>query len=155
MEREDHGIVPRGEKMTEQNESVYSDLDEMNESSDVSGAMVCDYNTFKSLYRHSARAAIRGGSTAVIAMIKIADDDVANDSDAKQVFNHVGAAIVNALRRDDVVTGFDTSQYLILLTHLSVSDANKVLSRLIDRIGTTLGKELSYETSVEPILALT
>jgi PleD family two-component response regulator len=134
--------------MTEKAEISY---DELSEGSDVSGAMVCDYNTFRSLYQHNARAAIRGGATAVIAMIRIADADIIKDDDAKQVFNHVGAAIVNALRRDDVITGFDTSQYLILLTHLSVGDAQKVLDRLIERIGVTLGRELSYETSVEPI----
>lgn len=136
--------------MTEQAENVYGGL---NESSDISGAMVCDYNTFRSLYQHSARAAIRSGTTAVIAMIKIADKEVFEDEDAKQVFNHIGAAIVNALRRDDVITGFDTSQYLILLSHLSVGDAQRVLDRLIGRINTTLGRTLKVETNVEPIHA--
>ncbi len=119
-----------------------------------SGAMVCDYNTFKSIYQLNARASIRQEKHIVVGMIKVsgfAGGGQATPEEKKLLFNRVGATLASSLRRDDVVTGFDTSQYLIMLSNLSMQDAERVLERLISRIVDELGNGVSIETQLEPI----
>jgi len=119
-----------------------------------SGAMVCDYNTFKSIYQLNARASIRQEKRIIVGMIKISgfassqDDSV---DDKKLIFNRVGATLASSLRRDDVVTGFDTSQYLLMLSNLDMVEAKKVLDRLVSRIISGLGERITIETQLEPI----
>lgn len=119
----------------------------------ATGAMVCDYNTFKSIYQLNARASIRNEKRVVIGMIKISG--VSGGSipvdERKLLFNRVGATLASSLRRDDVVTGFDTSQYLIMLSNLSMEQAEKVLERLINRIAHDIGKGIIIDTQLEPI----
>lgn len=126
---------------------------DLKEESVVSGAMVCDYNTFKSIYQLNARANIRQDKHIVVAMIKI--KGVAGSSlspeEKKLFFNKVGVILASSLRRDDVVTGFDTSQYLIMLSNLSFEDAEKVLHRLLTKVNNTLGEGVDLETQLEPI----
>lgn len=119
-----------------------------------SGAMVCDYNTFKSIYQLNARASIRNEKHIVVGMIKVSGfkgSSQLSPEDRKTLFNRVGATLASSLRRDDVVTGFDTSQYLIMLSNLSMKDAEGVLERLISRIVGELGEGINIETQLEPI----
>lgn len=119
-----------------------------------SGAMVCDYNTFKSIYQLNARATIRQEKRIVVGMIKVSGvkgGGQATPEEKKLLFNRVGATLASSLRRDDVVTGFDTSQYLIMLSNLSMEDAERVLERLISRIVEHLGEGIKIETQLEPI----
>ena len=119
-----------------------------------SGAMVCDYNTFKSIYQLNARASIRQEKHIVVGMIKVSGfvgGGQATPGQKKLLFNKVGAILASSLRRDDVLTGFDTSQYLIMLSNLTMNDAEKVLERLIKRIVAELGEGIKIETQLEPI----
>lgn len=121
----------------------------------ASGAMVCDYNTFKSIYQLNARANIRQEKHVVVGMIKISG--IAGGTipveDRKLLFNKVGAILASSLRRDDVITGFDTSQYLIILSNLSMENAHGVLERLLKRITNELGTGINLDTQLEPITA--
>jgi hypothetical protein len=112
--------------------------------------MVCDYATFRSIYRLSARSAVREGVHSVIASITVTGS---GDSDNVDLSNRIGAAISNALRRDDVVTGFDTTRHLILLGNLTARDAQNVLRRLVDRIVEDVGDAITVETEVRPLEA--
>ena len=118
-----------------------------------SGAMVCDYNTFKSIYQLNARANIRQDKHIVIGMIKISgvSNSTLPPEEKKLLFNRVGATLASSLRRDDVVTGFDTSQYLIMLSNLTMQNAEKVLERLISRIKDEISSDIKIETQLEPI----
>jgi|GEM_PF-3106552 len=134
--------------MTEINDTLCGALEE---GADVSGAMVCDYNTFRSLYNHLARASVRSGSDAVIVMLRL-KSDLKDDKNADMtISSQIGSEVANSLRRDDAVTGFDTPQFLMLLNHLNESDAQNVINRLVKKIIDTLGYHVDIETSVEPI----
>lgn len=124
---------------------------ELGEGVDVSGAMVCDYGTFRSLYNHVIRATVRNKMESVIAMLRIIDTGEPDNEISKNITNRIGSAIADSLRRDDVVTGFDTDQFLILLTHLNIDDAKIVLERIISNITDEFGKPVKIETSIEPI----
>lgn len=119
----------------------------------ATGAMVCDYNTFKSIYQLNARASIRNEKHVVIGMIKISGVSGGSlpPDEKKLLFNRVGATLASSLRRDDVVTGFDTSQYLILLSNLTMEQAENVLKRLMNRIDHNLGSGIIMDTQLEPI----
>jgi GGDEF domain-containing protein len=119
-----------------------------------SGAMVCDYNTFKSIYQLNARASIRNEKQIIVGMIKIKDFEGGNTATPemrKNLFNSVGTTLASSLRRDDVVTGFDTSQYLIMLSNLTMENADNVLKRLMKRITTDTGTNIDFETQLEPL----
>lgn len=119
----------------------------------ATGAMVCDYNTFKSIYQLNARASIRNEKRVVVGMIKISGVSGGSLSmeDRQLLFNRVGATLASSLRRDDVVTGFDTSQYLMMLSNISMEQAQKVLERLINRVNQDLGTGIIIDTELEPI----
>jgi hypothetical protein len=130
---------------------AFISTDELRESFDARGAMVCDYGTFRSIYRLSARAAVRRECHSLIASIKIVGKDGSDDADNIDISNRIGAAISGALRRDDVVTGFDTTRYLILLSNLTEDDGVKVLRRLVNKIVGEIGGEITVETDIRPM----
>jgi len=134
--------------MPEKFENIYGALEQ---GVDVNGAMVCDYRTFRSLYNHAVRASVRNNREAVISMLKIVDVDEPDKNTTIDISNRIGTAIAGALRRDDVVTGFDTNQFLILLAHLSMEDARKVLDRLISRITDELSRPIKVEIDLERV----
>ena len=118
------------------------------EDIDSYGAMVCDFNTFKSIYRLNARTLDRQPLKVVLAMINVIDNDALAESDPYSI-NRIGAALTNSLRRQDVLTGFDTSQFLIMLSNITIDDARKVLDRLLVRINSELGREVHLETRLQ------
>jgi hypothetical protein len=124
------------------------------ESKDARGAMVCDYATFRTIYRLSSRASVRHKDNAVIATFKItpAEVGVSND-DLIEISNQVGTSIENALRRDDVVAGFDTTQYLILLSNINLKNGQEVLQRLVKRIQKIVGDRVKIETNIKVVEA--
>jgi hypothetical protein len=68
--------------------------------------------------------------------------------------NQMGAIFAGTLRREDVVTGFDTTQYLILLGNIDATGAKKVLSRLIEQANRQIDMGFEIETrlqALEPI----
>ena len=121
---------------------------DMLEDSEALGAMVCDFNTFKSIYKLNARTMDRQKIKVVLAMINVTDSDIVTDVELQSV-NRIGAALTNSLRRQDVLTGFDTSQFLIMLSNINIEDAKKVLLRLLTRINNELGREINLETSLQ------
>jgi hypothetical protein len=116
--------------------------------------MVCDYATFRTIYRLSARTAVRRGVRSVIASISVIGSPETDEADSVLLSNRIGAAISNTLRRDDVVTGFDTTRHLILLGNLSVDDAEKVIRRLVEKIVGDVGDGIEVETDIKPLEAM-
>jgi hypothetical protein len=128
--------------------------DDLTAPDDAIGAMVCDYATFKSFYRIRARSAIRNEPDSVIASLRVKYNSKTAEADIRKTANHIGTAIANNLRRDDVVTGFDTSQYYLLLSKTTVADAERVIGRLVESIRGATGVDFMVETAVERILPL-
>jgi hypothetical protein len=124
------------------------------ESKDARGAMVCDYATFRTIYRLSSRASVRNKDHAVIATFKITPAEAGiSDEDLIEISNQVGTTIENTLRRDDVVAGFDTTQYLILLSNVNLKNGQEVLQRLVSRIQKIVGKRVKIETNIKVVEA--
>ena len=118
------------------------------------GAMVCDMSTFRSIYRHHIRSLERRSEDAVLIMIRARKTEE-NDIDEEHmmtVMNRIGAALASRLRRIDVLTGFDTSFFLIILFNTGIEGAEKVIQRLIEKINEEIGEDANIETKLQALV---
>jgi hypothetical protein len=121
--------------------------DTLKETSKVQGAMICDFSTFRSIYRLYARAAVRGSANTALIALRVRSAD-AQSMPPIEVSNQIGACVAGMLRRDDVMTGFDTFQYLLLMGNLSTADGEAVAERLRSRVRKDFGTGIYVETEV-------
>lgn len=121
--------------------------DTLKETSKVQGAMICDFGTFRSIYRLYARAAVRGGANAALIALRVSSADT-QSAPSIEVSNQIGALVAGMLRRDDVMTGFDTFQYLLLMGNLSEADSAAVIERIRSRARSDFGAGIHLETEV-------
>jgi hypothetical protein len=126
---------------------------DLSEESDSYGAMICDYNTFKSIYRLNVRALDRHQVNMVLASISVSlpNDDNRSDEEKQDAFNKLGAALAGSLRRQDVVTGFDTPQFLMMISNIDIENAKSVVTRLINKINSEIGKIDNIETKLQAL----
>ena len=117
------------------------------------GAMVCDMSTFRSIYRHHIRSLERRSEDAVLIMIRArkTEENGIDEEHMVTVMNRIGAALASKLRRIDVLTGFDTSFFLIILFNTSIEGAEKVMQRLIEKINEEIGEDANIETKLQAL----
>lgn len=109
---------------------------ELNESGDVSGALECNFEVFKMIYRLEARAALRTGGSVYLALLTVAEEDgepLTADWSEHRV-NGVLATLCAFLRKNDVVCRYGRTQFLIMLSNITYEDMGIVMNRLICRI---------------------
>jgi hypothetical protein len=125
----------------------------LNEDGSGYGAMVCDMATFRSIYRLHLRSMERYKENAVLVMIRARRPDETGVSEESKVdtMNRIGAALAGKLRRHDVLTGFDTSFFLIMLFNIYPADAEKVMQRLIEKINEEVGGNADIETKLQAL----
>ncbi|GHU61931.1 hypothetical protein AGMMS49983_02510 [Clostridia bacterium] len=117
------------------------------------GAMVCDIATFRSIYRLHLRSMERRPENAVLVMIRARrqNESGISEEDRSDAMNRIGAALASKLRRHDVLTGFDTSFFLIMLFNIDAEDAEKVMRRLIEKINEEAGGDADIETKLQAV----
>lgn len=96
------------------------------------GAFFCDYGLFKEVYRLEARHAARNRTSshiALLTMVPAADKSLSKEaqSNAMKALQDTLAA---SLRKEDVVSQYSSTQYLILLPEADHDDTLKVCSRI-------------------------
>lgn len=118
------------------NLDIVSIKDSLKEVNDVLGAVYCNYEEFKMIYRLEARASLRSGKSIFIALLTITGRNKKElpRENLDSTFDMIKNAIVNALRKDDVVTRYGRTQFLLMLSNLTYEDANMVLNRLVKKI---------------------
>ena len=118
------------------------------------GAMVCDMSTFRSIYRHHIRSLERRSEDAVLIMIRArkTEENGIDEEHMVTVMNRIGAALASRLRRIDVLTGFDTSFFLIILFNTGIEGAEKVIQRLIEKINEEIGEDANIETKLQALV---
>lgn len=89
------------------------------------GAMVCEYDFFKILYRAEARSIARNGHSANICLLSV------SGKDGEMLARRSLDPAMNNLRRGDVIARCSISQYIILLPQANYENSRMVADRLV------------------------
>ncbi len=98
-----------------------------------SGAMVCEYDFFKILYRAEARSIARNGHSANICLLSVSgkDGEMLARRSLDPAMNNLQVLVQNDLRRGDVIARCSISQYIILLPQANYENSRMVADRLV------------------------
>ena len=125
---------------TNKNPAMKQDItqikDSLKEMTEIMGAVYCNYEEFKMIYQLEARAALRSGKSVFIALITVTGKQKKELSKSQfdGTFEKIKNAIVSSLRKDDIVTRYGRTQFLLMLSNLTYEDSNMVLNRLVKKI---------------------
>ena len=97
------------------------------------GAMVCEYDFFKILYRAEARSIARNGNSANICLLSVSskDGEMLARRSLDPAMNNLQVLVQNNLRRGDVIARCSISQYIILLPQANYENSRMVADRLV------------------------
>lgn len=108
---------------------------DLKEAEYKTGAFVCEYGIFQETYRLISRQSARDGRSVYIALITACESD--GNIPPLNLLNHIMEnlldAIVNSLRRGDVVSKYSGAQYVLLLPSITQEDGTLVLERIIKK----------------------
>lgn len=109
---------------------------ELTEAELNQGAVYCDFESFKLIYRVNARAAVRSGKSVYLILLNFAksDNTIFKNFELKDIADICELGLINSLRKDDIVTRYNRTEYLILLSNINFENAEKVLQKLILKI---------------------
>lgn len=96
------------------------------------GAFVCDPDFFRDLYKLELRRNERNGQSAFIGMVGFhpANNQSLSNRSLRTVQEEVQTILKTALRRGDVITPWNDSQFLVFLPGLNFEQAEKVVARI-------------------------
>lgn len=108
---------------------------DLREACGIKGAFLCDYDVFKHIYRIQARSIMRTGQTIFVALLTISDrnGNLPEPDVLKISVERLRNAILNSLRKGDVVTTYSASQYIIMLPLVSYENAENIVDRIVRR----------------------
>lgn len=97
------------------------------------GAMVCEYDFFKILYRAEARSIARNGHSANICLLSVSgkDGEMLARRSLDPAMNNLQVLVQSNLRRGDVIARCSISQYIILLPQANYENSRMVADRLV------------------------
>ena len=97
------------------------------------GAMVCEYDFFKILYRSEVRSIARNGHSANICLLSVSgkDGEMLARRSLDPAMNNLQVLVQNNLRRGDVIARCSISQYIILLPQANYENSRMVADRLV------------------------
>lgn len=106
---------------------------QLEEPAPHSGAMVCEYDFFKILYRAEARSIARNGHSANICLLSVSgkDGEMLARRSLDPAMNNLQVLVQNNLRRGDAIARCSISQYIILLPQANYENSRMVADRLV------------------------
>ncbi|SDY80386.1 BTAD domain-containing putative transcriptional regulator [Tindallia californiensis] len=115
-------------------QEVHNSLDslhaELEKSTTSETAFFCEPTVFRSIYELEWRRSERDGYQTVIGLLTIAAS-VFNESLDKNMLKDFGSHLIRSLRKGDVVTKWNNTQFLVLLPGLTEDLMNQVISRIL------------------------
>lgn len=127
-------IIVNKEHSVEKNiDIVRADLREVEQNI---GAVFCDYEAFKLVYRINARAALRSGKSVYIALLSFTKVNKSEfqPKELNDSMEKIKSVIMTSLRKDDLITRFSRTQYLVLLSNINFENTEVVLNKLVQKI---------------------
>lgn len=102
-------------------------------------AFQCEADLFRSIYKLEARRAARSGQNVYLALLTVMPCGPATPDSTllSRAMDHLGSVLLTSLRRGDVVSRWNNSQYVVMLTSLTYEDSAMVAKRLQDRFAAT------------------
>ncbi len=124
-------------KITKLTNAVEQNIDNIKASlSEVpvkSGPFICEYEVFKDVYRIEIRAQARTGFIVCLCLLSVGMTD-GSKPEQKLLANSMDKlydCIDSTLRRNDIVTRFSVSQYLLMLQGATIEASEMVVNRLV------------------------
>ncbi len=106
--------------------------EQLRESSDKPGALVCEYDFFKVLYYSMARSIMRTGFAVHIALISVVTkNEEIPPQKLDKLMMYVEGVICRSLRRGDSVARCSISQYVIMLPRADYENSCMVCERIV------------------------
>lgn len=140
---DDFGILPDEETRAIYRSAVHSPkenamtmeevLESTQEQTEVSGALMCDYDYFKLFCYANRRSSPRTGAVTHVALINVFPDgdDSPNKKAMNRIVEQVGQTLQRCLRQGDVISRCSTSQYAIILPNANYENSCTVCRRCI------------------------
>ncbi|WP_298847229.1 BTAD domain-containing putative transcriptional regulator [Clostridium sp.] len=102
---------------------------------DCDGAFFCDPDIFSSIYKLDCRKAARGGQVDYMGMITIsvAKNKTNNSNVLKKVMRALLDMLIQDLREGDVVSEWSGTQVIVLLSEVTLEQADGVLTRILNK----------------------
>lgn len=97
-----------------------------------SGALYCEYEVFKNLYRAQASSIVRTGQAIQLALVTLTDIDGKTPSSEtlKTSMGYLKDAILSSLRRGDTVSSYSTAQFVMLLPLTTYENCGIISKRI-------------------------
>lgn len=108
-------------------------LEQLREPAGKSGAMICQYDIFRSIYRSVARSLIRSGDVVHLALFSVHHRNRSEDLSRRsleRVMDNLEDIIRGTLRRGDVAARCSLSQFVVMLPQANFENSQKVCQRI-------------------------
>lgn len=105
--------------------------EQLKESDPGEGALVCDYDIFKEIYRTIARSILRSGDAVHLGLITVSEGKKRVSRRSRDICMGNLLEIIRAnLRKGDVVARCSIQQYVVLLQQANYENSCRVLERI-------------------------
>lgn len=119
--------------------SIQIDVEELEKSlvsdnNDDENTFYCDFDVFKNIYQINARSAKCSMKARILALLTVVD--TSNSLDEKSINNEVDIlkdVISNSLRKNDVFSKFNMTQYSLILASSDLEGAQIAIDKTISR----------------------
>jgi len=99
-----------------------------------SGALYCEYEVFKNLYRAQASSIVRTGQAIQLALVTLTDINgkTPDSQTLKTSMGKLKDSILSSLRRGDTVASYSTAQFVMLLPLTTYENCGVIVKRIKD-----------------------
>lgn len=105
--------------------------DQLRETAPDCGALICDYDMFKVVYRMLARSVMRSGDAIHIALLTVSGaEDVLAKRSRDICMHNLLELLRQNLRRGDVISRCSISQYIVLLQQADYENSCTIMERI-------------------------
>lgn len=137
------GVVPNEETRTLYHEAVKTDnghavsieniMQQLKEADEKNGALICEYDFFRVLYRALERSMVRSGIVAHIALLSVEEisGEALTRRKLQRAMNMLEEQIRLSLRRGDAVARCSNSQYIVMLPQANYENSCMICERVI------------------------
>jgi len=106
--------------------------DDLQEAVGSEGAFFCEYEIFRNIYRLESRAIQRTGESLYLMLITVCGRDgmIPPQRLLVKAMDKLKKVLLNSLRKNDVVSMYSRSQFVVLLYSLTYENAEMIKNRL-------------------------
>ena len=105
---------------------------ELAERSIYSGACLCDFSFFHSMYNLERAKAVRQGVNSTLCLITVTSSRDLNLNYFNSAVNKLSSLLVRNLRASDIITRHGNNQMLVLLQYISVENSKRAMNRVMN-----------------------